>query len=384
MKQFFKNKAVISGIFMMVFYQILMISIFMWGYSSVPKNMSDLSVAIVNEDEKSGTQLVSQLKENLPFKQVTDVTLEDAQEELENRNLHLLIHIPQDFTTKMTAESEQAKLDFYINQSNAQTITSGMQSVINQISDQFATQTQTQSFIQILQNYQMTEEQAKQTVHSIMNKVVPNIVSTNTLPQGMHNQMAPMFLSMASYVGAMIFSMMSVGALNQLKGKLGKAKSFMYLQGVNIMLSLIVPLIGVSIYHTVQGYGTEAYFKIWMIHALEMFTAIEFTSLFFFIAGQAGMLLNLPLVLIQSIACGAAIPQEMMPGFFKFMSYISPMYYSVHLDYNVLFGGGNTAHYVIGLAFIASAAFVINSVIHGLKPIRANDADSEAVPSMMM
>ncbi|MBP1937309.1 hypothetical protein [Paenibacillus sediminis] len=60
------------------------------------------------------------------------------------------------------------------------------------------------------------------------------------------------------------------------------------------------------------------------------------------------------------------------------------MYYSVHLDYNVLFGGGSTSQYLIGLALIAGVAVVINTVIHSLKSVRAKDAGSAAVPSIMM
>ncbi len=384
MKQFLKHKGILAGIFMMTFYQIIMMGVFMWGYSSVPKNMTDLKVAIINEDEKTGQQLVSQLSENLPFKLATDLSLDKAKEELNDRDIHLIIHIPQDFTEKMSAQGEQAKLDFFMNQSNPQTITSGMQSVVDQISNQIMVQTQTQSFSQILQSVQMPEDQANQLVDSVMNKVVPNIVNTNTTPLGMHNQMAPMFLSMASYVGAMIYSMMSIGALNQLKPKLGKAKSFLSLQGVNLMISLIVPLIGVGIYFSIHGYGAGAFIQTWLTHSLEMFAAIEFTSLFCLIAGQAGMLLNMPLVLIQSIACGAAIPQAMMPGFFKAISYISPMFYSVHLDYNTLFGGGNTSKYLIGLVLVAAVTLLINTVIHAVKPVGVKNTETAAVPSMNM
>jgi len=45
-----KNKNVIGGIFMILFYQIAMLGIFLSGYSAIPKNVSELSVAIVNED----------------------------------------------------------------------------------------------------------------------------------------------------------------------------------------------------------------------------------------------------------------------------------------------------------------------------------------------
>lgn len=364
------QKAIMPGVFMMVFYQIIMMSVFMWGYSSVPKNISDLSVAIVNEDGQLGATLAPQLQQNLPFRQVTDLSLEKAQEQLDNRDIHLVIHIPQDFTAKMSTQGEQAKLDFYVNQSNSQTITSSMQNVANQISGQFIAQTQAQGFTQLLTKYQGSEAQAKKSVDSVMNKVVSNVVITNPIPLGMHNQMAPMFLSMATYVGAMIYSMMSIGALSQVKGKIGKGNAFLSLQGVNVVLAIFIPLIGVSIYHLVHGYGVAPFFKTWMIHSLEMFAAIQFTSLFSIVAGQAGMLINLPLVLIQSVACGAAIPREMMPQLFKAISYVSPMYYSVHLDYNVLFGGGNTANYLSGLALNALLTLVLNSVIFSLLPER--------------
>ncbi|WP_052098378.1 hypothetical protein [Paenibacillus stellifer] len=144
----------------------------------------------------------------------------------------------------------------------------------------------------------------------------------------------------------------------------GKWKAFGPLQGINLIISLIAPLVGVSIYFAVHGYGAEAFFKVWMTHSLEMFTAIEFTIIFCMLAGQGGMLLNMPLLLTQSISAGSVMTRDIMPGYYKFISYISPMYYSVQLDYNTLFGGGKSAEFVISLTLIAAAALVLNSIIH--------------------
>ncbi|MDO3412624.1 ABC transporter permease [Saccharibacillus sp. CPCC 101409] len=383
MKEFLRNKTILAGVFMMAFYQVIMIGIFMWGYSAVPRNISEMTAAIVNEDQQTGQQLVTQLESNLPFKLVTDLSLSEAQTQLNNRDIQLIVHVPADFTTGLTTQGAQAKLDFFINQSNPQTAVSTMQNVVNRISDQFIVQTQTQSFTKLLEQFRMPEDQAAQTVNGVMNKVVSNVVTTNTPPAGLHNQMAPMFLSMASYVGSMIYAMMSVTALNQTKPKLGKLRAFLSLQGVNVLLSLIVPLIGVSIYFGIQGYGAEAFFKTWMTHSFEMFAAIQFTSIACMLLGQAGMILNMPLVLIQSLVCGATIPREMLPGFFQFMSRISPMYYSVHIDYNVLFGGGNTSAYLVGLALVAGGALLINIVIHAFKPLKARrEAAASLLPSM--
>jgi len=380
MGAFLRNKLVLSAVFMMVFYQVLMIGVFMSGYSAMPKNMTKLPIAVVNEDDRSGAEFVEQMKGELPFPMVTGLSLSEAQRQLDDREVHLIIHIPADFTKALSEQGTQAKMAFYVNDSTPASVSSSMRTVAGQISDQVAKQVQSQSFEGLLQGMNVPADQAAQTVEGIMSKISPEIVSTNTPPSGMHNQMAPMFLTMATYVGAMIYSMMSVSALNQNKASMGKRKAFLSLQGVNVVLSLFAPLVGVSVYFCVQGYGGEAFFKVWLVHALEMFTAIEFTSIFCMLFGQGGMLLNLPILLSQTIAGGAVLPREMMPGFFEAVSYVTPMFYTIQLDYNVLFGGGQSSRWVAGLALVGAGALLINAVIHALKPLKAKGPAKEAVP----
>lgn len=390
MKAFLKNKMVMSGVFMMVFYQIIMIVIFMSGYSAIPKDIPDLKIAIVNEDTQSGAQLLEGIKGQLPFTMVEESSLEQAQKDLDNREIQFVMHIPKDFTEKLSAPGEQVKLEYFINQSNPATVTSTMQSVATQITDGIKTQMETQSIQGLLQSMKLPEDQAKQTAEGITSKISSDVVLTNQPPTGMHNQMAPMFLTMANYVGAMIYSMMGVGALYQISKKTGKKwKSFMSLQGVNVLLAVIAPLVGVSIYFCFQGYDAGTFFQVWSTHALEMFTAIEFTSIFCFLFGQAGMILNMPVLLSQTIAGGAVLPRVMMPGFFKVISYISPMYYTIQIDSNLLFGGGGTGNYLLWLALIAVIALAINTTVHyfkggrGLKAETAMEKEAVPEPSFM-
>ncbi|AIQ31595.1 MULTISPECIES: YhgE/Pip domain-containing protein [unclassified Paenibacillus] len=368
MKSFFKNKAILSGVFMMIFYQIIMIGVFTSGYSAVPKNIGNLSVAIVNEDKQYGMEFAKQLEQELPFQVQTDTDLKTAQQKLEDRDIHLIMHIPQDFTQKLSAPDQQVQLDYYINQSNPATTNSTVQNVVTQITEKISTQLQTSGIEGVLQNMKMSEVQAKEMAAGIVNKVQANVIDSNPQPAGMHNQMAPMFLTMSSYVGAMIYSMMAIGALNQLKGKLGKWKAFLSLQGTNAIISLIVPLIGLSIYFAIHGYGAGTFVHLWLLHALELFAAIQFTSIFCLLFGQAGMMLNLPFLLIQTIANGSVVPQVMMPGFYKAISHISVMFYTVQLDYNLLFGGGRSAVLLLGLSLIMVSALALNTVIHHFKP----------------
>src|SRR5262249_35136781 len=162
------------------------------------------------------------LASQLPFKLITDVDLANAQEELENRDLHMIIHIPENFTEKLTAEGEQAPLDFYINQSNPAMVASSMQQVATQLTTTLNQQFAVQNAEQLFTAHNMPEEQAKALAAGIATKLAAEVDLTNPIPTGMQNQVAPMFLSMVSVVGAMIFAMLSTGAAKSLVPTLGK------------------------------------------------------------------------------------------------------------------------------------------------------------------
>ena len=364
MKNFFKNKSITGGIFMLVFYQIVMISIFMYGYSAVPKNVTDLTVAIVNEDPVIGDSFVTQLKEGLPFNVKTDLTLPKAKTDLENRTIHLIVHIPADFSQNLKEDGKQGNLEFLINESNPTLVASSMESIADEVGAKISNQIQAQSFVGAFTALHVPAEQASQMATGIMEKISVDVKKTNKLPIGMHNQMAPMFLTMAMYVGAMIYAMLSITALHEVRQLMGKWRAFLSLQLTNIVIALVAPLVGLSIYFIVQGYGIETFLSVWMVHALQIFASVQFTTVAFLLLGQSGMLLNIPLLLTQTIANGATIPYEMMPLVFKFASQISPMFYSVHLDLNLFFGGGNTSTYTIGLMLVAMGALVLNTLIH--------------------
>lgn len=381
----FKQKNIWAGVFMVIFYQVIMLGMFMPGYSAIPKNISELTVAIVNEDAQAQDTIIPQLEQSLPFHIITDQNLLKAQDELNNRNIHLIIHIPSQFSQALTNSDEQAQLNFYVNGSNPATVTSTMDSVIEKISTQLSNQMAEGQFSTLLQSMHVSEDQAQQTASALMNKITVNKEITNAIPTGTHNQMAPMFLTLSFYVGAMIYSMLSIGTLKDLSKTLGKWRAFMSLQAFNVLLSVIAPLIGIGIYFAIQGYSIETFIQLWMAHALGLFTAIQVTSIFVLILGKAGMLINIPLLLAQTIASGTVISQETMPLFFKWLSNISVMFYSSHLDLNILFGGGQTKHYILGLLVVLIGAFIINMIIHSLKSAKKNHIENNTAsqPAVM-
>ncbi|GIP28930.1 hypothetical protein J23TS9_40600 [Paenibacillus sp. J23TS9] len=357
---FLKNKSVIGGITMVLFYQVAFILIFMSGYSAIPKNMNEMTVAIVNEDKQAGKEIAAGLAKQLPFKMVTDLPLDKAQEQLNDRDLALVIHIPQDFTKQLSTSGTKAKMDFFMNQSNPAMVSSSMQSVVTQITTNLNNQLATQTAQGVFESMKMPAEQAQKLAAEIPTKLDANIVNTNPVPPGMHNQMSPFFLTMVSYVGAMIFSMMMVGAMNALKRKMGLWQAFWSAQATNAIVSLIAPLIGISIYFLIQGgFGAEVFVKVWLVHALELFGAIEFMSIFSLLLKDKAIFANLTLMLIQTISSGATMSREMMPWLFKIVSYISIMFYTVQTDFSIIYGGGKLTEHLLGLWIAAIASMII-------------------------
>ncbi|WP_068776677.1 YhgE/Pip domain-containing protein [Paenibacillus sp. FJAT-26967] len=367
-----KDKSVIGGIVMALFYQIVFISVFMYGYSAVPKNIDQLSVSIVNEDTKAGKDIAEQLQKQLPFQITSDSSLAEAKEELNNRKTHMIVHIPSDFTEQLSKQGEQVKMDFLINQSNPAMVTSTMQQVVSQITGSLNQQFAVQGVQGILQGMNVPDEQAKQLSEQVPAKLAANVINSNEVPAGMHNQMAPFFLSMVSYVGAMIFSMLVVGATLARRKELGTWQAFWSAQGINALVSLVAPVVGLTIYFLVQGgFGGEIFMKAWMLQALEMFAAIEFMSIFCLLLGDKAIFVNITLLLMQTISSGAVMTQDMMPGLFKALSYVSVMFYSVQTSFSILFGGGQAGVHLLGLALMAVISLLVGTGVYTLKNSKA-------------
>ncbi|GGE31296.1 hypothetical protein GCM10011391_07460 [Pullulanibacillus camelliae] len=381
--KFLKNQGVIAALFMAIFYQIIFMVIYLPGYSAVPKNIDELHVAIVNDDDNYGKALAKQLKESLPFKEIdTDQTLKESKDLLEERKISMVIHIPSDFSANLqSSENKQPNIDYYVNGSNPTMITSTLTSITNQIDTKISGQFSLNKAKGILMNLNVPEKQADQLAASIQNSFDSKTVTINKMPDGMHNQMAPMFLTLVSYVGAMIASLTLSGVYRGVKNVIGKWRAFFYHQAVAVLIAVVAPLIGISILYLIHGYGGGTFIQLWLHHALELLVALEFTSVFCLLFGQLGMIINLPIMLIQVIANGAVLPREMMYLPYKIASYISPMYYSVQSDYSLLFGGGRLANYEWHLVLIGAVVLTLNVLVVAVVHRKSKEVSIEKVPS---
>lgn len=381
-KQFLKTRGAIAAIFMGIFYAIAMLGIFLPGYSAIPGNVDKLPIAIVNDDAgEYGAKIASQLEENLPFKNIeTDLSNSQALKDLDKNDLALVVHIPETFSADLQKGEVSSSIDFTINEAGATTVSSTMNSVVTQINNQLSTQFSQQTAQGVLMNFNVPEDQAAELANKIETAYTGNVVSINEIPDGMNNNMVPMFLTMAGYVGAMIGAMQLLAAFKASRGKASKTKLFLYVQSTALLIAVTSSLIALGITYLVNQPSGELFFGMLGQQILNYLVCFNFTAILLFLVGEGGMILNLPILLFQTLANGATIPRDMMYLPYEWMSHISPMYYSVQAYFANMYGGISPSPYIWSMVAIGAAAMLINIVIVTFvhKHVPVENQESEA------
>lgn len=376
--QFLKTKGAIASIFMGIFYAVAMLGIFLPGYTAIPGNIDKLPIAIVNDDAgEYGTMIADQLKENLPFEEVkTDLTNKRALEQLEENEITLVVHIPKTFSADMENGEVSSSIDFTVNEAGATVVSSSMTSIVTQINNQLSAQFSQQTAQGVLMNFNVPEEQAADMAKMIETSYVGNVVTINDIPDGMHNNMLPMFLTMAGYVGAMIAAMQLVASFNESRGKASKTRLFVYVQLTALIIAVLAGLASMGIAYLVNEPSGELFLSLFGQQVLNYMVAFNFTAMFIFLVGEGGMILNIPVLLVQTIANGATITRDMMYGPYEWVSYISPMYYSVQAYFANMYSSISPAPFVWGMVAVGLGAMLINillvAFVHKKVPLEAS------------
>ena len=364
-KHFLKTQGAIAAIFMGIFYCLCMLGIFLPGYTAIPGNIDELPIAIVNDDKgEYGKKIAGQLKENLPFKEIeTDVTNKQALKDLNKNELALVVHIPKTFSADMQNGETSSSIDFTVNEATATVVSSSMTSIVSEINNQLSAQFSQQTAQGVLMNFNLPEEKAAEMAKQIETAYAGNLVTINEVPDGMHNNMLPMFLTMAGYVGAMIGAMQLVSAFRQSRGKASKTRLFMYVQMTAILVAVVSSFVALGITYLVNEPSGDLFFSTLGQQILNYMVCFNFTAILVFLVGDGGMVLNIPILLTQTIANGATITRDMMYAPYEWMSYISPMYYSVQAYFANLYSTTSPSPYIWSMVAVGLGAMLINILI---------------------
>ncbi|THF73962.1 YhgE/Pip domain-containing protein [Cohnella fermenti] len=370
-KLFMKRPTTIIGIATAFLFQIIFSLVWMTGYDGVSDRIGELKVAIVNEDAAYGAKIVEQLQSSLPVQTSVIADYEEAKEKLNDRELQMIIHIPADFSASAADAAKTASIGYVVNESNPATIKSMMTSVAAQVTAAVNKAVVGQGTAQALQAAQVPADQAATMASALSERVVSSTESINPV-QGMNNQMVPMMMVLASYVGAMIMGMnleqssMAVGA----SGRAGRWQRFGARAIVNVVAAFFVSLVGVSLVEALGGQSEQGFLALWGTVFAVLLAFMFVSQMFLIVFGMAGMLFNILMLSMQLVSSGAMVPRELLPNFYVALGDGLPATYAVKGLMNVLFGGSGTGTAFGMLALIAGVAFAVSALATALKPQR--------------
>ncbi|ULL18756.1 DUF3533 domain-containing protein [Paenibacillus sp. H1-7] len=368
LREYLKRPTTIIGIVTAMMFQIIFSVIWMTGYAGVTDNTRHLKIAVVNEDSGMGRTIAEKVKASLPFEIREEASHTEALAQLERRDVQMVLHIPADFTRQLQSAGQKGQIGYTINESNPALIKSIMQGVANGITTTVNKEAAAAGAQAVLAQTNMAPQQAQGIAQGIADKVQGAIEYTHPV-RNMANQMIPMMLVLASFVGTMIMGMnlqqstLSIPS-TELTGKWGKFGARMI---INIASSVVIALVGCSLVMALGGESAGGFVAMWLFQTLFLFTFMLFSQLFLLAFGMAGMLFNIAMLSVQLVSSGAMVPRELLSSFYLTLSDYLPATYAVEGMMNILFGGPGAGSDAGALAIIALVCGGLATAAVGLR-----------------
>jgi len=381
LKAFLQKTPTKIGIATAIMFQLIFSIVWMTGYDGVTDNTANLTIAVVNEDAGVGRQLAEQLGQQLPFQVVTESSLDAAKQKLEERNVQMVLHLPPTLSAQLQTPGQKTELQYWINESNPALIKSMMSSVAAGVTATVNKQAIAAGAQAVLTQMNVPAAQAQSTAQALSERVTSSIQFTNPV-SGMSNQMVPMMLVLASYVGSMIMGMNLQQSSNLIGAQAGKWSKFAARAVLNSIAAVVTALVGTSLVLLLGGQSVHGFMALWGFLTLCLLAFLFFSQLFLLLLGNAGMLLNIIALSAQLVSSGAMVPRELLNGFYRGLGDYLPATYAVEGNMNLLFGGPGAAGASWSLLLIVLITAVLGLLVTALRKETAPAHGTVAAPKL--
>ncbi len=352
------------GIATAILFQLIFTIVWMTGYHGMTDRLDQLKVAVVNEDTVYGEQLITNLQSSLPVGVQTGMTLAEAQQQLQQRDVQMIIEIPADFSSTVQSQTP-AQLHYFINESNPIMIKNMMTSIADKVTAT-VNRAAVESGLKGVFAGQLADDQAQTAATMMSQRVVSDIQSVNPV-QGMNNQMVPMMMILASYVGAMIMGQNFQISSKALASRFGRWSRMSVRLLVTAGASIVVSLVGTSLVALFGGQLGHGFMALWGFQALFLLTFMLVAQMFLFVFDMAGMLFNILILSVQLVSSGAMMPRELLPDFYQWIGSAFPATYAVQGLMNLLFGGTGVGKDCLALILIMVFALIVIAIATSLR-----------------
>ncbi|MBB6443953.1 YhgE/Pip domain-containing protein [Bacillus benzoevorans] len=349
--------------------------IWMTAYNGITDRADNLKIGFVNEDGSLGLKIKETLVQKVPFDMQTYSSLQDAKQEMNERNLDMVILIPKDFSQSIQT-NEEAKIEYFINQANAsmakqimdnaaQNITKTVNENIYSYKQQVMLQNGSGQLTSLVPSQELTQvvsQNITQIVQSLNVNTVQSSVQKTNNAEGFAVTMVPMMMILASFVGSMIMSMNINIAAMKLKNTHGRWSIFSARLLLNLGASLLLSLLTILLMLVFNIEWKTSMLQTWIFQTFVFFSFISLTQMFVIVFGTGGMVFNIIFLSIQLVTSGVMVPKVMLPEFYQTISASLPATYAANGYYTVIFGGKELSGDMNLLLIISGITLLIAAV----------------------
>lgn len=380
-KSVLKRKETLFGILAAMMFQLIFVVVWLTGYDGVYERTNQFKVGIVNEDSKAGKKIVTALQKSDLFKLSQMDHLDEAKKELDQRNINMLIYLPEYLTENLLA-GENVSIEYYINHSSpmltkqimekaATEINTNINDQIQQTFDKQLSMEIPEKLLSLLENDHILTELLNETLITMQaknkqTKLQQKIITTNT-NEKFTATLLPLLIVLASYISAMLISQhlqLAVGKLNHQKKRISL---FVSRQMINILVAIILSLLTICLIFLFKMGSGQSFLLLWGFQTLLMFSFLALSQIFVMLFGNIGMVFNIALTAIQLVSSGAIVSRELLSPFYNSLGKLLPATYGVNSYLSFVFGGGNVVKDTKSLVIIICILLIIAIGVQGIR-----------------
>lgn len=390
----FKIRETYIGIAITIAFQVIFFSVWMTAYDGVNDRTDNLNIGLISEDTEMGKQVVNEIKGKLPFTIKNYTSLDKAEQELNQRDIQMIIHIPSNFTSQLQAGKE-AEIIYSINQANASIAKNMMDGVAKQLTEEInhniyplqqgkIIEAFSQKFSQLPMEQNTAQQINKAVATTIMSvkdhAINSTIMKTNNVEEFAAN-FVPLMVIISSFVGAMVMIMQHQQAAQLVQDTVSKWQLFLARQLINIGVAFALPLLTIGLMHLFNISSTANFLTVYLFQALLFWAFLCLAQAFIIIFGNLGMIFNICALSIQLVTSGALVPQAMLSNFYNKLGSLLPASYGADGYYTIIFGG-DTDRLMSNcgsLGMIIVVTLGISAIVVALK--KSNVKNEQTVPA---
>ncbi|MBM0067501.1 YhgE/Pip domain-containing protein [Alkalicoccobacillus gibsonii] len=372
-KQLLKLPQTKAGIVTALVFQLVFFFVWLTAYDGVQERITELKVALINDDAQAGQMVAEQIEQHLPLTIETSMSEDEATEALNNREIQMIVHIPDNFTNMLRSD-EKAEITYSINQASA---TVGKQA-LEQIATKFTTTVNEQVAKQQLvmggeQLATQLEESGlpEQAIAAIGEELTTSLEAVDVAPiqaninkindtEGFAATMIPMMLVLASFVGSMTMNMqIQIADITLNRQGFKKWNVFWSRQLLNVIVSAGLAFLTYGLIAFFDIQVTLPFWTVWFYQFLVFLSFLIVSQVFLILFGPAGMMGNIVLLSMQLVTSGVIVPIAMLSTFYQTVSSLLPATYAADGYFTVIFGGTGVTQEFMPLILIMAVALVI-------------------------